>query len=205
MTSLDLLNIVVFWRIVDDGSIQELDLNYRRNKVYNEQELNELGKHWAKLYDQFYEYRSNKSGKYLINKNYELAQLSLKLQLLSDIENRLILLLNIGDNKVFREFIKIRTVDVVNDFKKLYPKVRISVFDSITELLTVVQSVIKSQTNIFDEKTGAKENVVQKQRETIYEIVAMMSKILGYSLNINTMSCMEFLGHENLINSTSKK
>jgi hypothetical protein len=40
-----------------------------------------------------------------------------------------------------------------------------------------VQSVIKAQTNILMMKAGAKQTILK--RETIYDIVSMMSKYLG--------------------------
>lgn len=205
MTNLELLKIVTFWRIVETNNVAELDINYRKSRVYTDEQLLELNQYWVKLYDEFYENRQNKSGKYLITKNFELAKMSLLLELLYDIENRIILLINMSDVKELQKFVTNRTYDVVSDFKKIYPKVRISQFDNLREILTIVQSVIKSQTNIYDEKLGVKEKTVQKQKETVYSVVATMGKILGYKLDINNMNCMEFLAHENMINASSKE
>lgn len=204
--NLGLLMIIQFWEIVELNNIEVLDLNYKRGKKYSVSQIKELEEHWAKLYDEFYDSRETKKGKYMITKNNELIKMSLMLDLLSDIENRFILLINmsVSNSKELNKFIAKRTNEAVNDFKKLYPRVKFNAFDDLLELLTVVQSVIKSQKNIFDEKLGARENVIVKQKETIYDVVSMMSKHLGYNLNVNSMSCLEFLGHERTINSMSK-
>jgi hypothetical protein len=191
--------------MVESGGIEQLAMNYRYGKRYSPKLMFEIENHWKKLYDEFYELRNNKSGKYSLNKNYELVKLSLTLELLMDIENRLIMLINLGYSKELTKFIAQRTVEAINDFKILYPRVKISMLDNCEDVLVTVQSVIKAQTNIFDEKAGAKQDNIEKQRETIYDIVSMMSKYLGYNLDVNNMSCMEFIGHENTINSASKK
>jgi len=200
--NLEYLKIILFWRIVDTNDITELDLNYSKSKKYTEEQLDILSKHWVKIYDGFYEHRNNKSGRYLITKNFELAKMALLLELLADIENRIILLINMSKQIELKSFILKRTLQVIEDFKRLYPKVYINRFDNLLEILTIVQSVIKSQTNIYDEKLGVKEKTVDKQKQTVYDVVAIMSKILGYNLDVNNMTCLEFVGHENLINST---
>ena len=205
LTNLESLKIIDFWKIVDTNSVELLDINHIVSRKYTDYEVGLLNMHWSKLYDEFYEYRNNKSGKYLMNKNFELVKLSLQLELLSDIENRLILLMEMQENKNLAKFISTRTIECINNFKKLYPRVKIGMFDNCSEVLDIVQSVIKSQVNIFDEKRGTSEKAVTKLKETIYDVVAIMSKALGYNLNINTMSCMEFIGHENTINSTTAK
>jgi hypothetical protein len=209
MSSLELMNleslkIIAFWKIVENGCVEILDKNYRFGKKYSLNEISALDECWKNLYDEFYEYRQNKSGKYTITKNFELIKLSLMLELLTDIENRLILLINLMKLRELDKFIVKRTNEVVTDFKSLYPKVKIAMFADCYEILTIVQSVIKAQTNIFDEKAGAKQNTIKKQKETIFDVVSLMSKQLGYGLDVNNMSCMEFIGHENTINSTLK-
>jgi hypothetical protein len=203
--NLELLKIIVFWNIVDTNNVTLLDANYKKGKIYTEAQLDELNAHWKKLYDEFYGFRRVKSGRYLMDKNLELAKLSLMLELLNDIENRLILLIELGYNKELGSFVRIRKHQAITDLKKLYPKIRVNAFDDCSELLETVQSIIKSQINIFDEKSGVKEKNIAKQHETIYDVVAVMSKSLGYNLNVNDMCCMEFLGHENTINSMGKK
>lgn len=202
--NLDLLKVTQFWKIVETNCIESLNINHKHKVKYTEGQMHELAEHWKNLYDEFYELRNNKSGKYIFSKNIEIARLSLVLDILSDIENRLIILCNMLGAKELSKFVATRTIEAINDLKKLHPKVQISIFSTPLEVLTVVQSVIKAQTNIFDEKVGVTEKVVAKQKETIFDIVAIMSKILGYRLDINTMSCMEFIGHENAINSISK-
>lgn len=203
--SLESLKIILFWRIVEFNNIEILNVNHRKGRKYNDLQLTELANHWKQLYDQFYMLRNNKSGKYTIDKNSQLAELALKLNILADIENRLILLINMDGPKELSKFIAVRTNEAVSDFKKLYPKIRVNIFSNPLEVLTIVQSVIKAQINIYDEKVGVKQETITKQKETIYDVVAMMSKYLGYNLNVDNMSCMEFIGHENTINSMNKK
>lgn len=186
------------------NNIEDLNHNHYRGRVYTDIQLEHLQNWWEKIYDEFYSLRDNKSGKYSMNKNRELVTMSLKLDLLSDIENRTILLINMGDAKELNKFIAKRTNEVVADFKDLYPKVKLGMFSSLLEILTIVQSVLKSQINIFEEKLGAKENTIAKQRETIFDVVSIMSNYLGYNLDVNNMTCLEFIGHEKTIHGLSK-
>lgn len=202
--SLEYLKITQFWKIVETNSIETLDRNYKHGKSYSDDEMNLLAEHWKDLYDEFYELRDNKSGKYTMTKNIELTKLSLMLSILYDVENRLIILIGLDTSPVMLKFIAQRTIEAISDIRKLYPKVRISTLSSPLEVLSILQSMIKSQQNIYEEKVGVKDNTIQKQKETIYDVVSMMSKILGYRLDINSMSCMEFIGHENTINKTNK-
>jgi hypothetical protein len=189
---------------VELNNVETLDYNYTKGKIYSDSEMELLSEHWKNLYDEFYELRDNKSGKYTMNKNIEISRLALILDILADIENRLIILNSLGTSKEMLKFIAYRTSEAINDLKKLYPKVRAPLLSSPLEVLSIVQSVIKSQVNIYDEKVGVKETTVTKQKETIFDVVAIMSRILGYRLYINSMSCMEFIGHENAINTTNK-
>jgi hypothetical protein len=203
--NLGLLNITTFWQIVEKNDIEYLNHNHKIGYKYSDKQLEILSEHWKKLYDEFYELRNNKAGKYTIDKNLELAKISLTLDLLGDIENRLILLINMESKSTFTRFIVQRTSEAVNDLKILYPKIKVALFSTPIEVLTILQSVIKAQINIYEEKVGVKDKAVVKQRETIYDVISVMSKYLGYSLNINNMSCLEFIGHENTVNSMNKK
>lgn len=202
--SLELLKVVQFWKIVETNNIESLNINHKTGVKYSEEQIILLAEHWKNLYDDFYDRRNSKSGKYTFAKNIEIARLSLILDILGDIENRLIILNNMVGSKELIVFVTIRLNEAIEDLKKLHPKVKVPMFSTPLEVLTIVQSVIKAQTNIFDEKVGVVEKTVAKQKETIFDIIAIMSKILGYRLDVSTMSCMEFIGHENAINSMSK-
>lgn len=200
--SLSQLRVIDFWYILENNTIEMLDLI--PNRVYTHEDSLLLTLHWQKLYDEFHDLRNNKSSTYKIEKNYELARITLRLALLYDFENRLMLLNNIQNTPELSSFASKRTMEVIEDYKLLYPKVKVNIFSSILEVLSIVQATIKSQTNIYDEKVGVKEQIIAKQKQTVYDVVAIMSKVLGYSLNVNTMSCLEFIGHENAINLTQK-
>lgn len=202
--SLELLKVVQFWKILETNQIELLNITHKVGTVYTTEQIDILSAHWKDLYDEFYELRNNKSGKFVFSKNIEIARLSLVLEILGDIESRLIILCNMLGAGNLLEFVATRTNEAVEDLKKLHPKVKVPMFSNPLEVLSIVQSVIKAQSNIFDEKIGVVEKTVTKQKETIFDIVAIMSKILGYRLDVGTMSCMEFIGHENAINSINK-
>jgi hypothetical protein len=202
--NLESLKITLFWKIVDSNCIEFIDKKFYVNKKYSESELEEIDTQWKKLYDEFYTLRKNKSGQYQLDKNTELVKLSSKLELLSDIENRLTILCSMSSVPELENFVIERTILAIHDLKNLYTNVRVNTLNSPLETLSIVQSIIKSQINIYEEKLGVKDKTMQKQKETIYDVVSMMGKYLGYALDINNMSCMEFLGHENTINSMSK-
>src|SRR5690348_4844742 len=82
MSSLELMNleslkIVTFWKIVETNDVELLDAKYKHGNKYSNEQIIYLNSYWVKLYDEFYNLRNNKSGKYLMNKNSELSELSL--------------------------------------------------------------------------------------------------------------------------------
>jgi hypothetical protein len=202
--SLKNLLVIKFWDIVENNTLYLLDANYKKGKKYTEKEVEFLAKQWANLYDEFFSLRSNKSGKYQMEKNFELTKLHMYLEMLYELENRVILLINMENIEELVDFVIERNIQVIKDFKSLYPKIKINIFDSPSDVLKIIQPVIKSQTNIYDEKLGAKQKTVEKQRETIYDVVAMMSNSAGFAIDIESLTCMSFIAYENAIIAKSK-
>lgn len=197
--------ILEFWKIMETNQVEKLDRDFKPGKKYTHEQLLSLEKQWMKLYDEFFSLRNNKHGVHMMTKNLELKHLSLKLDMLYDIENRIILLIEMVKTPEFNDFVNKRTVLAIADFKKLYPKVKLGNLVSTFEVLDIVQQVIKSQTNIYDEKTGAISNGVEKQVKSIYSIVSQMGVILGFNLNVQTMTCAEFIGHEETVEQKAKQ
>lgn len=184
---------------MENNCVEQLDTKYSETKKYSQLEMAELGEQWKKLYDEFYTYRNTKNGRYLMDKNYELKRLSLILDMLYDLENRVVLLINMSNIRELLSFINKRNSMIISEFKDLYPKIKVNVFANPAEVLKLIQSVIKSQRNIYDEKAGVIDNTVVKQVETVHSISSQMGAILGFNLNINTMTCLEFIGHEKTV------
>jgi hypothetical protein len=202
--NLESLKVHKFWSIVESGGVEQIACNYRPGKRYNATRMHLIEQHWKKLYDEFYSLRDNKTGQFMLNKNHELSRLSLTLTLLGDIETRLIMLINLSTKVEAAKFVGTRTAEAILDFKKIYPRVKISLMDDCFEALQIVQASIKALINTVDEKAGVKETNIEKQRETIYDVTSMMSKYLGYNIDVNNLNCLEFIGHENTINKISK-
>lgn len=193
------LLIINFWDIVENNNVQILDINYNANKKYNAVEMALLSSAWMNIYDEFFELRDNKSGKYQMDKNFEITKLSITLDMLHEMQNRIILIINLEHLEELNDFVIKRTFAVIKDFKNLYPKVKINIFDNPNEVLKIIQSVIKSQTNIYEEKLGVKTKVIEKQKETIFDVIANMSTSLGFQLSIDTLTCASFVAYENAI------
>jgi len=175
-----------------------LDINYNYKKKYSDAEVSILYKKYGEFYDEFFDLRQNKSGKFLMQKNLKLLEITLKIDALGDMENRLILLVNLTDD-IFKEFVEVRRLEIMKLFREIYPKVKLDLFIEIDELLKLVQQVMKSQINDLDEKTGAKQKAVVKQENTIQYVIAIMSKNLGYKLDPNNMSCIDFIENEKIV------
>lgn len=203
LENLETLKILTFWNIVKSNNVELLDKNYFEGKKYSEKEISILSEQWVLLYDEFSNRRTNKSGKFLMKKNYELAEITLKLDLLHDMQNRLILLLNMSGEHL-KEFRETRRRQILNEFKSLYPKVKINIFYEIEEILLLIQQVIKSQNNIFTEKSGVQEKNIDKQIDTIHYVISVLGNNLGYNLDPNTLTCEDFLSKELLVERLSK-
>lgn len=198
------LKILTFWLILKTNKIELLDSSYKKGKKYTEEQLFGLAQLWNTLYDEFSEKRKDKSGKYLMKKNFELMEISLKLELLHDMQNRLMLLLELHGNHL-KEFRETRRREIILEFKDLYPKVKFNIFIEIEEILTLVQSVIKSQNNIFTEKNGVQDKNIDKQERTIEYVISILGKNLGYNIDAQTMTCEDFLAKEQLVEEINAK
>jgi hypothetical protein len=133
-----------------------------------------------------------------MKRNYELMEVSLKLELLHDMHNRLILLLELHGEHL-KEFRETRRRELLNQFKAIYPKVKFNIFIEIEEILELVKQVIKSQNNILSEKTGIQEKKIDKQERTIEYIISVLGKNLGYNIDSSTMTCLDFIAKEQLV------
>lgn len=179
-------------------------MNYSESKKYTDEQKVEANNVFKNLYDEFFDLRIDKSGKHVLSKNLELMKISFKLELLYDIENRIILLMNLPGEHL-KEFRENRRRQIMQHFKEIYPKVNLTPFLELEEILKIVQQVIKSQTNIFDEKSGSKDKKIEKEEKSIQYIVLMMSKNLDLMINVNELSCLDFIEHEKLISDLNKK
>lgn len=205
LVNLECLLIIDFFKVLEDNKLEILDVNHNKSKKYTGDDLKLLSEHWKLLFDEFYALRKDKSGRYMMDKNYELSKLYFMLQMLYEYENRAILLIELERKAELTDFVVKRTKELIVDFGKIYPRVKINIFSNPIEVLEIIQSVIKSQTNIFDEKTGAKEKVVEKQKQSVHKIVAQMSRSLGFSLDVSKMTCLEFISYEELILDSNSK
>lgn len=202
--TLETLKIKKFWEILKTNNPRLLDCDYSRGKNYTDEQLEKLNAAWLVLYDLFISERDDKSCKYLISKNLELIKLSFKLDMLYEMENRLILLSEMTEEH-YTEFKSRRCTEVAKDFKSLYPRVQLNIFSNLDEILNIVQQVIKSQTNIFDEKSGANDKNIKKQEDSIEYVVAIMSKALGFAIDSNSITCSDFIAYEKVVNSMQSK
>lgn len=202
--NLDDLKIMLLFKILKSNSYELMDKNYYEGKKYTDEQSTLLHETYFKLFDEFSVNRKDKRGLFLMQKNFKLIQMSLMFEILYDIERRIILLMQI-DLDLLDLFVETRRREIIKDFSRLYPKVQINLFSDLSEILTVVQQVIKSQTNIFDEKSGVKEKQIAKQEQTIHYIVSRMSKNLGVALDVNSMSCNEFIAWEEVILESNAK
>lgn len=164
-----------------------------------------MQEHWKTLYDEFFDLRDNKQGQYLMAKNFELKVIEMKLEMLYEMESRIILLIEISTIDGIEDFVVRRTGEVIRDFKGLYKKVNMNMFANPVEVLNIIQQVIKSQSNILEEKVGVSDKTVEKQVKSIHNVTSQMGTILGFNLNINTMTCLEFIGHEQTVQEKSKQ
>lgn len=175
-----------------------MDINYSQNKIYSKSDLEKLNAVWINLYKEFNDKRNNKETEVIFNKNIELLEIVYKLEILNDMQDRLILLLQMSGN-TFKEFRETRRREIINQFKDLYPKVKFNIFIETEEILELVKSVIKSQSNIYFQKSGSKDKKVKKEEKSIEYIVSVLGNNLGYNIDMQTMTCEDFIAKEKLV------
>lgn len=202
--SLETLPIITFWKIQKDENILLLDIDYKEGKVYSNADIAEIENVWLKMQDEYFVMQdSPESEKHLRSINEKL-KLSLKLQTLQDIGNAFVYLLQVAD-VVDEKWFSAEKNKAYDLLKKCAPNYKGNSFKTIPEILSDISQLMKSTTNIYNERVKVLGNKAEKKIENIFKTIAKIGAAIGMQLNPHTMSVSEYIAYLQIALENGKK
>ncbi len=205
LNSLDKLKIILFWEILKEHNYYLLDVNYSKDKKYNDAESEKIVNIWYQLYDDYYKLKNDQKAKLFLSKAINEMKLRVKIDNIVSTANFLIDLENhykeILEDEQFYEY----EVQLYGLIKELEPKIKFRYFDGIPANIKTIQSVINALTTQLTLMQKKSEKVIEEEVQNVYKVVARVEQILERSIpNINEISVMQWLAYEEIANEKIK-
>jgi len=205
LNSLDKLKIILFWEILKEHNYYLLDVNYSKDKKYNDAESEKIVNIWYQLYDDYYKLKNDQKAKLFLSKAINEMKLRVKIDNIESTANFLIDLENhykeILEDEQFYEY----EVQLYGLIKELEPKIKFRYFDGIPANIKTIQSVINALTTQLTLMQKKSEKVIEEEVQNVYKVVARVEQILERSIpNINEISVMQWLAYEEIANEKIK-
>ena len=205
LNSLDKLKIILFWEILKEHNYYLLDVNYSKDKKYNDAESENIVNIWYQLYDDYYKLKNDQKAKLFLSKAINEMKLRVKIDNIVSTANFLIDLENhykeILEDEQFYEY----EVQLYGLIKELEPKIKFRYFDGIPANIKTIQSVINALTTQLTLMQKKSEKVIEEEVQNVYKVVARVEQILERSIpNINDISVMQWLAYEEIANEKIK-
>lgn len=205
INSLDKLKIILFWEILKEHNYYLLDINYSKDKKYNDAESEKIVNIWYQLYDDYYKLKNDQKAKLFLSKAINEMKLKVKIDNIVSTANFLIDLENhykeILEDEQFYEY----EVQLYGLIKELEPKIKFRYFDGIPANIKTIQSVVNALTTQLTLMQKKSEKVIEEEVQNVYKVVARVEQILERSIpNINEISIMQWLAYEEIANEKIK-
>ena len=205
LNSLDKLKIILFWEILKEHNYYLLDVNYSKDKKYNDAESEKIVNIWYQLYDDYYKLKNDQKAKLFLSKAINEMKLKVKIDNIVSTANFLIDLENhykdILEDEQFYEY----EVQLYGLIKELEPKIKFRYFDGIPANIKTIQSVVNALTTQLTLMQKKSEKVIEEEVQNVYKVVARVEQILERSIpNINEISVMQWLAYEEIANEKIK-
>lgn len=189
------LNIIPFLEILDTNNYFLIDSEYLEEKVYTEQEKDEIETTWYKLYDEYFLIENDHTAKSFLSNQKKLYILETQIAGLTTIHDKLASLLNFK----FTEEVAETKLTLINSLNEIEPRLKLIWTDEIHEVCNKVESVIKLLNNQLQDLKGAKKDKVEKKKRNVYDIIAMVEQSLQRSLgDVSKINVEQFLSYKKI-------
>lgn len=191
--SLDKLLILTFWEIIKSKNYTLLDIDYTEDKIYSESQLKEVKLLWDKLEDDYYLLNNNNFD--TIKKSNDAFNLLKKIELL---EVNLKCLTQLYDNIIAIPedgFLRIEQ-KIYNNFTLIHKRIVPKYFDGLEVNYELIKKFINALQSDYEINYKIVSKEVEKEITNIYTIVASVSLILGYQINVKEVCVMEWKAYE---------
>lgn len=202
--SLSTLRYLLFLQILRDGNIYLIDRRWYPDKKYQPTQDQEIKDTWAQLQDDYFEQRDNLQNKIYLRQNAEKLKQMMRITVLEELKKSIAFLDLIRFVIDEGDWIK-KKFEVVEQIKKTSPRYRANQFSETFELLKDVEAMIKSATNVYNERVKNVENAVDKKEINGYKVLAHLSRVLGLTINMNKITVAEFIGYEEVAQEMQQK
>lgn len=197
--TLDDLKILLFWRIIRDGNLLLLDTNYT-DREYTETESTEIREVWYKLYDEYYTQTNDSRSKHELKKSADELVLMQRIKSLHDYCVLLGWLSNYKTELPAENWDKMY-IDLVQGIKESNPRIKTNIFDEPINTLEKVSRYMGSLHNQLKKLTTGKQANADSAVANIYTKVVAVGTELGIQLNVENMSCNEWLAYQTTVHS----
>ena len=164
------LNIITFFDILLEGNTKLLDSEYRQDKEYTEEQLQEIDNTWLLLYDRYFELKNDTQAKSYLQNQSRLLELNVKIKSLQVIHDKLAEINNIYVNDTLQavnfEIVAETKQNAFQQINLIDDRIKIKPLDSIQEICTKLQSVLKAFSNELNTISTNQEKRSEKVKTT---------------------------------------
>lgn len=208
--SLRELNIITFFDILLEGNTKLLDSEYNQDKEYTEIELLELDLVWMEIYDRYFELKNDIQAKSYLQNQSRLLELNVKIKSLQVIHDKLAEINNLYVNDTLQavdfEIVAETKQNAFQQINLIDDRIKIKPLDSIQEICTKLQSVLKAFTNELNTISTNQEKRSEKVKNNVFDIIVSVEVGLEMKLgNPKEISVEQFIAYENKLKEKIKR
>lgn len=208
--SLRELNIITFFDILLEGNTKLLDSEYKQDKEYTEEQLQEIDNTWLSLYDRYFELKNDIQAKSYLQNQSRLLELNVKIKSLQVIHDKLAEINNLYVNDTLQavnyEIVAETKQNAFQQINLIDDRIKIKPLDSIIEICTKLQSVLKAFSNELNTISTNQEKRSEKIKQSPYNIFNKVQIGLEVYLgNPKDMNVEQFVMYENELKEKIKR
>lgn len=204
------LNIITFFDILLEGNTKLLDSEYKQDKEYSEEQLKEIDNTWLLLYDRYFELKNDIQAKSYLQNQKRLLDINLAIKSLQEIHN---LLSQEYNNYINDKLEAYKYEDLVNtkllaieNIKLIDDRIQVKPLDSVIEICTKLQSVLKAFSNELNTISTNQEKRSEKVKNNVFDIIVSVEVGLEMKLgNPKEISVEQFIAYENKLKEKIKR
>jgi len=204
------LNIITFFDILLEGNIKLLDSEYNQNKEYTEEQLKEIDNTWLSLYDRYFELKNDIQARAYLQNQSRLLELNVKIKALQVIHDKLAEINSIYVNDRLQaidfEIVAETKQNAFRQINLIDDRIKIKPLDSVSEICTKLQSVLKAFSNELNTISTNQEKRSEKVRNSVFDIIVNVEVGLEMKLgNPKEISVEQFIAYENKLKEKIKR
>lgn len=193
------ISIVLFWEIMTKRDVNLLDKNYVSDKEYTPEQLDLLYQTWLNLYDRFFELKDDEKAKRHLSAGVESFVASSTMYAITSTINLIEWLVSVKAS-LPAEIYNSKLAEAYKLITEANPLIKIDYMAEEDENIKVINRFLDAMQNKHNRHKSEMSKNHSNTIANIYEVVAIVSKVLGMQLNVKDMNVMEWLSYEKMAN-----